>query len=94
MKVLEINAGKSSFCIEENLVSPEELSRENLLKILNDIYEKGSDEIVEIPDDSQLSEIKNPVEQEIVRQIIQKIDEFKENVENIRQSVEAQFPEK
>ena len=94
MKVLEINAGKSSFCIKENLVSPEELSRENLLKILNDIYEKDSDEIVEIPDDSQLSEIKNPVEQEIVRQIIQKIDEFKENVENIRQSVEAHFPEK
>jgi Glu-tRNA(Gln) amidotransferase subunit E-like FAD-binding protein len=94
MKVLEINEGKSNFYIEGNLVSPEELSRENLFKILNDIYEMDNEDSVEIPNDTQLSEIRNPVEQEIVRQIIQKIDEFKENVENIRQSVEAHFPEK
>lgn len=95
MKVLEINdLGKSNFIVGNDKVSPEDLSRENLLKLMNDIYEKHeNEEDVEIPDNTELVRIENPVEQEIVEQIIQKISEFNDNVENIRQEISTQFPE-
>lgn len=58
--------------------------------ILNNIYE--SEENVVIPSIEELDEIRNPIEKEIVQQIIQKISDFSNNVENIRQEVQAQFP--
>lgn len=91
MKVLELNNGKSSFLIDEKRIAPEALSREDLLYILNKIYEDETDSI-EIPQLEELEEIKNPIEKEIVQQIIQKMVEFKNNVENIRQEVQSQFP--
>ncbi|MFW3537428.1 hypothetical protein [Vagococcus fluvialis] len=91
MKVLEINDGKSNFLVDNVLVNPEKLSRENLLKILNQIYEI-KDESVEIPKLEEIQKIKNPIEREIVEQIIQKISEFCNNVNNIKQEVEAPFP--
>lgn len=91
MKVLEVNEGKSSFLIDEKHIAPEALSREDLLYILNKIYEDETDGI-EIPQLEELEEIKNPIEKEIVQQIIQKMVEFKNNVENIRQEVQSQFP--
>lgn len=45
-----------------------------------------------IPSIEELDEIRNPIEKEIVQQIIQKISDFSNNVENIRQEVQAQFP--
>ncbi len=91
MKVLEISLGKSRFIVSGEEVVPEELSRENLLKILNDVYESRAEEVT-IPDRAELEAIKNPVEREIVQQILQKISDFKNNVENIRQEIETQFP--
>ncbi|EGO7681660.1 hypothetical protein [Enterococcus faecalis] len=91
MKVLELNNGKSSFLIEEKHIAPEALSRKDLLYILNKIYEDETDSI-EIPQLEELEGIKNPIEKEIVQQIIQKMAEFKNNVENIRQEVQSQFP--
>lgn len=91
MKVLELNNGKSNFVIEEKHITPEKLTRENLLYILNRIYEDETDS-VEIPQLEIIEEIKNPIEKEIVQQIIQKIIEFKNNIENIRQDVQSQFP--
>lgn len=94
MKVLVINSGKSMFIVDDNqYVSPEDISREDLLKILNDIYEKSNKEEVEIPDKIEIEMIKNPVEKEIVQQIIQKISDFKDNVENIRQELQISFPD-
>lgn len=90
MKVLIVNSGKSKFVIGENNVDPENLSRNDLLMILNNIYE--SEENVVIPSIEELDEIRNPIEKEIVQQIIQKISDFSNNVENIRQEVQAQFP--
>lgn len=90
MKVLIVNSGKSKFVIGENNVDPENLSRDDLLMILNNIYE--SEEKVVIPSIEELDEIRNPIEKEIVQQIIQKISDFSNNVENIRQEVQAQFP--
>lgn len=91
MKVLEISLGKSRFIVSGEEVVPEELSRENLLKILNDVYESRTEEVT-IPDRAELEAIRNPVEREIVQQILQKISDFKNNVENIRQEIETQFP--
>ncbi|KAJ84725.1 hypothetical protein [Enterococcus faecalis] len=94
MKVLVINSGKSMFIVDDNqYVSPEDISREDLLKILNDIYEKSNNEEVEIPSKIEIEMIKNPVEKEIVQQIIQKISDFKYNVENIRQELQISFPD-
>lgn len=90
MKILIVNSGKSKFVIGENNVEPENLSRADLLMILNNIYE--SEENVVIPSIEELDEIRNPIEKEIVQQIIQKISDFSNNVENIRQEVQAQFP--
>ncbi|HFD3689564.1 TPA: hypothetical protein ACF3RX_002699, partial [Enterococcus faecium] len=74
MKVLIVNSGKSKFVIGENNVEPENLSRDDLLMILNNIYE--SEENVVIPSIEELDEIRNPIEKEIVQQIIQKISDF------------------
>lgn len=40
MQVLKIDSGKSFFVVDETEVAPENISREDLLKILNDIYNK------------------------------------------------------
>ena len=91
MKVLKIDSGKSYFIVRENEIIPEDVSREDLLNILNDIYE--TKEKIIIPNDTDLEEIKNPVEKEIVQQIIQKISDFVGNVDNLREEIQAQFPE-
>ncbi|PQG47028.1 hypothetical protein CUS37_04345 [Enterococcus faecium] len=91
MKVLKIDSGKSYFIVRENEIIPEDVSREDLLNILNDIYE--TKEKIIIPNDADLEEIKNPVEKEIVQQIIQKISDFVGNIDNLREEIQAQFPE-
>lgn len=91
MQVLTIDIGRSSFVVKENNVVPENLSRNDLLTILNDIYE-ATEETVLIPTSEELDRIRNPIEKEIVEQILQKISDFLSNVENIRQEVQAQFP--
>ena len=91
MKVLKIDSGKSYFIVRENEIIPEDVSRADLLNILNDIYE--TKEKIIIPNDTDLEEIKNPVEKEIVQQIIQKISDFVGNIDNLREEIQAQFPE-
>lgn len=91
MKVLKIDDGKSNFLIDGESVQPELLSRDHLLKILNKIYE-NKDKSVELPKLEEIQTINNPIEREIVEQIIQKISEFSDNVDNIRQEVESPFP--
>lgn len=91
MHVLRIDSGKAYFIISEVKIKPEKLSRDNLLQILNNVYETNKQ--VTIPDKSELDTIKNSVEKEIVQQIMQKISDFSNNVENIRREVQMQFPD-
>ena len=91
MEILTIDSGKSYFKVRDNNVEPEKISREDLLKILNDIYE--TEEEISIPDTEFLNDIRNPVEKEIVQQIIQKISDFADNIYNIRDEVKGNFPE-
>lgn len=92
MKVLVIESGKPYFDVQGENIPVEELSREHLVTILNDIYE--SEEVIEQIINSEIDEIRNPVEKEIVNQILQKINEFIENVENIKREINLQFPKK
>lgn len=89
MQVLIIESGKSYFNVQGEIISVEDLSREHLVTILNDIYETD-EEIEQII--VEFAEIRNPVEKEIVNQILQKINEFIANVENIRREIDLQFP--
>ena len=91
MEIVTIDSGKSYFKVRDNNVEPEKISREDLLKILNDIYE--AEEEISIPDTEFLNDIRNPVEKEIVQQIIQKISDFADNIDNIRDEVKGNFPE-
>ena len=85
------NDGKKCFVnIGEQKISPQDLSKDNLVEIFNSIYELG-DEIV-FPNDEMIANIKNPIEKEIVDQIVRKIKEFSDNIENIRQEINSQFP--
>ena len=91
MKILTINQ-ECNFLINEREVKPEDLSKEDLLALFNTIYELDNINSLQIPEDTEINNIKNPVEKEIVYQIIQKIQEFKDNLEQIKQDIESSFP--
>ncbi|HEL0004425.1 hypothetical protein [Streptococcus equi] len=91
MEVLTINQ-ECSFLINEREIKPEDLSKQDLLELFNTIYELDDINSLQIPDDVEINKIKNPVEKEIVNQIIQKIQEFKDNLEQIKQDIESSFP--
>ncbi|WP_215388119.1 hypothetical protein [Staphylococcus aureus] len=93
MKILKIELGKSTFLIDSKEIKPDELDRENLLNLLNSIYDLSDQSLLEVPLNSELEHIKNPVEKEIVKQIIQKVKDFSDNVENIRDEVNSPFPD-
>lgn len=90
MEVLKIEGNNCFFIVDAENIKSEDLSKEHLVSILNLIYE--TDDEIEIPSLEIIEKIKNPVEKEIVHQIIQKIEEFKENVENLRKEINSQFP--
>lgn len=90
MEILTNDGKKCFFNIGEQKISPQDLSKDNLVEIFNSIYELG-DEIV-FPNDEMIANIKNPIEKEIVDQNVRKIKEFSDNIENIRQEINSQFP--
>ena len=90
MEILTNNGKSCFFMIGEQMISTQDLSKDDLVEIFNSIYE--SEEEIEFPDEQMIADIKNPIEQEIVDQIIRKIREFSENIENIRQEINSQFP--
>ena len=91
MQVLTVNGG-CYFLIDDNQVKPENLTKDDLLKLFNEIYEIEDIKSVELPTEGELNNIKNPVEKEIVNQIIQKIEEFINNLESIKRDIESSFP--
>ena len=91
MQILRINS-ECHFLINSRKVKPENLSKKDLLDLFNDIYKLENIDSLKIPEDAEIDKIKNPVEKEIVSQIIQKIQEFKDNLEQIKQDIESSFP--
>ena len=92
MKILEMENNNAFFLVKGERVIPKELERDHLLTILKSIYDADQDEDIEIPSEQEIQNIKNPVEQEIVSQILKKIVDFKNNVKNIKDEVESRFP--
>ncbi|WP_304653280.1 hypothetical protein [uncultured Ligilactobacillus sp.] len=91
MEILK-NETKCYFLIGGKEIRPENLSKNDLLSLFNEIYELEDTTTVEIPTSDMISSIKNPVEREIVSQIVQKIVEFTDNLEQIKQDIESAFP--
>ena len=93
MKVLEKDNEGRYFIIKSKKVKPENLSKDDLLGLFNDIYILEDINSLEIPNDTEIGEIKDLVEKEIVTQIIQKIQEFKNNLKNMKNEIESSFPD-
>lgn len=91
MKILEVEK-ECYFIVGEERVKPEDLSKKHLLDLFCSIYQLEDTESIEMPDSEMLSGIKNPIEIEIVNQINQKIMEFVDNLEEIKQSINSSFP--
>ncbi|WP_247908514.1 hypothetical protein [Streptococcus anginosus] len=91
MKILEINT-ECYFLINGKKVKPEELSKNDLLDLFNAIYQQEDVATIQIPEADEIDNIKNPVEREIVNQIIQKVIEFVNNLGQIKQDIESSFP--
>lgn len=90
MEILTIDGNSCFFNIGEQMIRPQDLSKDDLVEIFNSIYESESE--IDFPDEDMIANIKNPIEQEIVDQIVRKIKEFSENIENIRLEINSQFP--
>ncbi|TCD45743.1 hypothetical protein D3X11_05855 [Streptococcus sp. X16XC17] len=78
--------------IDNDRIKPEALSKSNLLKLFNEIYQLEDIDAIQIPKEDEIDNIKNPVEKEIISQIIQKVIEFVNNLEQIKQDIESSFP--
>lgn len=91
MKILIVDT-ECHFLIDNNRIKPEDLSKDHLLKLFNEIYQLEDINVIQIPREDEINNIKNPVEKEIVNQIIQKVIEFVNNLGQIKQDIESSFP--
>ncbi|TWT11319.1 hypothetical protein [Streptococcus sp. sy004] len=91
MQLLTVDDEGCYFLIDGDEIKPEELSKDNLLKLFNKMYEEGISE-VQIPEVEEINSIRNPVEKEIVKQIIEKVKEFVSNLEQMKKDIESSFP--
>lgn len=92
MKILKVDKTGCYFLIEDRKIEPESLSKDDLLTLFNEIYQLENISEVEIPEKQEINDIRNPVEKEIVNQIIQKVKEFTDNLDQIKQDIESSFP--
>ena len=90
MNFLKIDEKKAYFILEDDRIEPEKLSRDDLVNILNIVYENHAE--VVFPEEDKFNSIVNPIEREIVEQITAKIEEFHANVPNIKKEINNQFP--
>jgi len=91
MIFLKVEDKKAFFTISDREIIPEKMSKDELLEILNMVFE-NHDSIV-FPSDEELDSIVNPIEKEIVQQIISKIKELYTNVPNISREIKNRFPD-
>lgn len=92
MKILKVDDTGCYFLIEDREIEPESLSKGDLLNLFDKIYQLENEKEVQIPEKQEINAIKNPVEKEIVNQIIQKVKEFTDNLDQIKQDIESSFP--
>lgn len=90
MNFLEIKDRKSYFIVDDNRIKPKNLTKNNLFEILNLVYE--SSDSIEFPSTEDIDSIVNPIDKEIIEQIVSKIVEFQTNVPTIQSEIESQFP--
>lgn len=93
MKALEINDyGKASFCIDKTKLIPVmELDKESLFIMLNNLFDDRSYYDFENTDEVMKS-IKNQVEKEMAKQIITKLKNFSDQVDDIKEDLDAKYP--
>lgn len=91
MNFLRVEDRKAFFTISGREVKPEKMSKEELFEILNMVFE-NHDSIV-YPSDDDLDSIVNPIEKEIVQQIISKIKVLHTNVPDISKEIKSRFPD-
>lgn len=91
MIFLKVENRKASFIVSERNIKPEEMTKDELLEILNLVYENYDS--IAFPSADDLESIANPIEKEIVQQITSKIIEFVSNVPSIRKEIKTQFPD-
>ena len=92
MKILTIDDKGCNFLIGSKEIKPEALSKSNLLTLFNDIYQLDDVATIEFPSEDEIDKVKNLVEKEIINQIIQKVIEFVENLDQIKKDIESSFP--
>lgn len=91
MIFLKVEDKRAFFTISGRELKPEEMSKDELFAILNMVFE-NHDSIV-FPSDEDLDSIVNPIEQEIVQQIISKIKVLHTNVPDISKEIKSRFPD-
>lgn len=93
MKILELNKDKYFFILDENTKIPIlEISRDDLFKIMNQVYEDKKYYDIE-NSLASIDEIKNPIEREVAKQLLEKMKEFESQVDSIKTRLDAQYPE-
>lgn len=91
MNFLKVEGKKAFFIISDREIKPEKMLKDELLEILNMVYE-NHDSIV-FPSEGDLDSIANPIEKEIVQQITFKIKELHTNVPSISKEIKSRFPD-
>lgn len=93
MDILNINNNEVQIRVsEEESVSVLDISKEQLFKILDNVYENEEYYNLELVG-NELASIKNPVKKVIAEQILDKIQDFKKQVGALRTTLSAKYPE-
>lgn len=92
MRLLEIKHQDVYINLDvENPVEIEALTKENLMKILENIY-NDKDVYEDLVAGIMFEDIKNPVKKVIAEQIINKLNEFRNSAETLKVDIESRFP--
>lgn len=87
---LKISKGHAYFETNQYTFSVNQISKQQLLKIMDYIYDNPG-KLTEYTDDDY-EKINNPVEREVTKQIYQIFSEFDENTSVISGEVKSKFP--
>lgn len=93
MQILKSVEGTTYFILsDEKKVSVLDIQRNDLFAMMENVYaDKRYYELDDVQE--MITQIKNPVEREIATQIVEKIKEFAEQVDNLKARLIAQYPE-
>lgn len=93
MKHLKIDSGEATYSVDgENYKELHNLSKDDLLEIMNSIYNLEVDGFENIADRNN-STIKNPADMIVYDNIFSKLEQFFDNREILRQEIDELFSE-